>query len=65
MKKVKCVSIRGNFPKQIQIGNIYYIDENSKYIDNDGDEYAVISLDPNSDNKIGNLLTSHFNEIFE
>lgn len=60
MKKVKCISKREFMPKQIEIGKIYYMDENSKWKDTDGDEYAMFYLDKKGENKIGNLLLSHF-----
>ena len=60
MKKVKCVSIREFMPKQIEVGKIYYMDEKTKWKDCDGDEYAVFYSDNNGEDKIGNLLLSHF-----
>lgn len=60
MKKVKCVSIREFMPKQIEVGKIYYMDEKIKWKDGDGDEYAVFYSDKNGEDKIGNLLLSHF-----
>jgi len=60
MKKVKCISIREFMPKQIEVGNIYYMDEKTKWKDCDGDEYAVFYSDNNGEDKIGNLLLSHF-----
>lgn len=60
MKKVKCVSIREFMPKQIEVGKIYHMDEKTKRKDCDGDEYAVFYSDNNGEDKIGNLLLSHF-----
>lgn len=60
MKKVKCVSIREFMPKQIEVWKIYYMDEKTKWKDGDGDEYAVFYSDKNGEDKIGNLLLSHF-----
>lgn len=40
MKMVKCVSIREFMPKQIEVGKIYYMDEKTKWIDGDGEEYT-------------------------
>lgn len=60
MKKVKCISIREFMPKQIEVGKIYYMDEKTKWKDCDGDEYAVFYSDNNGEDKIGNLLLSHF-----
>nr|DAZ61475.1 MAG TPA: hypothetical protein [Caudoviricetes sp.] len=60
MKKVRCISIRKFMPKQIEVGKIYYMDEKTKWKDEDGDEYAVFYSDKNGEDKIGNLLLSHF-----
>lgn len=47
-------------PKQIEVGKIYYMDEKTKWRDEDGDEYAIFYSDQDGMNKIGNLLLSHF-----
>lgn len=60
MKKVKCISIRPMMPKQVEVNMIYYMDETTKWKDGEGDEYAVFYADKSGDNKIGNLLLSHF-----
>lgn len=60
MKKVKCISIRPMMPKQVEVNKIYYMDETTKWKDDEGDEYAVFYADKSGDNKIGNLLLSHF-----
>ena len=51
MKKVKCVSIREFMPKQIEVGKIYYMDEKTKWKDEDGDEYAVFYSNNNGEDK--------------
>lgn len=60
MKKVKCISVRPMLPKQIEVDKIYYMDETTKWKDCDGDEYATFYSDKLGDNKIGNMLLSHF-----
>ena len=52
MKKVKCISVRPMMPKQIEVDKIYYMDETTKY--------ATFYSDKVGDNKIGNMLLSHF-----
>ena len=47
-------------PKQIEVGKVYYMDEETKWKDEDGDEYAIFYSDKNGEDKIGNLLLSHF-----
>lgn len=60
MRKVKCISIRPLMPKQVEVGNIYYMDETTRWSDNEGDMYATIYADESKKHKIGNLLLSHF-----
>ena len=64
MTKVICVSIRGTNPKQIAIGEEYWMDENSLYTDDDGDKYAMIykTAEDNATGYdcIGIMKLSHF-----
>ena len=62
MKKVKCVSVRESIPSQIDVNEIYYLDETTLYVDSDGDEYATIYKDRWKTQRIGNMLTKHFAE---
>ena len=64
MTKVICVSIRETNPKQIAIGEEYWMDENSLYTDDDGDKYAMIykTAEDNATGYdcIGIMKLSHF-----
>ena len=61
MKKLKCINSREESSlNRIKVGDIYYMDESTRYCDNDGDEYAVIYKDEKKIEVIGNLLLSHF-----
>lgn len=60
MKRVKCISKREFMPNQIEVGRFYWMDEKSKWKDEDGDEYAKIYTDELKHNYIGNLLCKHF-----
>lgn len=62
MKKVKCISIRETSPKQITVGNVYYLDETTLYVDSDGNEYAMIYRDIHKKQVVGRLSTQHFAE---
>jgi len=62
MKEVKCISVRESVPSQIDVEDIYYLDETTLYLDADGDEYAMIYGDPWKIHCIGNMLTKHFAE---
>ena len=63
MKKVKCISIREKEPNQIKVGSTYFIDETSKYVDSDGDEFGTVYEDEAGTKVVGNMLTSHFTEV--
>lgn len=63
MKKVKCISIRETEPNQIKVGQNYFIDETSKYVESDGDEYATVYEDEAGTKVVANMLTSHFTEV--
>lgn len=52
MQKVTCISVRPMMPAQIKLGKSYYMDENTKYTDNDGDNKKA--------RYIGYLRLSHF-----
>lgn len=41
MKLVKCINERTTYPGQLSIGARYWMDEDSVWKDEDGDEYAV------------------------
>ena len=56
-----CISRRGIFPKQIEVGKIYYLDNTDTYQDSDGDSYiGVYTLQKNF---IGKLCREHFSPI--
>lgn len=59
---VICKTPRVTRASQIRVGEKYYIDRMSLYIDGDGDAYATV-LDKNF-NPIGNMLLSHFTGEF-
>lgn len=65
MKKVRCISERKSMPGQIKVGHEYWADVDSTMKDEDGDRYYQIYLDKDAMYSVGNLLTSHFEEIFE
>lgn len=60
MRLVRCKTIRKTKPEQIKVGKLYWIDDNTKYIDPDGDEYAVVYRDADGTSEIGMLKTNHF-----
>lgn len=60
MLKVKCVSARKFMIRQIEVGKFYYIDEDSKWKDIDGNEYVMVYPDSSKEHTIGMLLLSHF-----
>lgn len=65
MKKVRCISERKSMPGQIKVGHEYWADVDSTMKDEDGDRYYQIYLDKDAMYSVGNLLTLHFEEIFE
>ncbi len=62
MKLVKCINERTTYPGQLSIGARYWMDEDSVWKDEDGDEYAVFYTFhiPNAKYKLGQFKTSHF-----
>lgn len=60
MQLVRCKSIRETNPIQIQKGKLYWLDEASLDVDNDGDEFAVIYADVEGTQYVGVLNTKHF-----
>lgn len=60
MQVVRCISPRESKPNQLELGRLYWIDENTKYTDSDGDEYVTVFADANREREVGVLLTSHF-----
>lgn len=60
MRLVRCVEERQTNPEQISKGKLYWIDDNTRYRDFDGDEYGEIYLDEEKTRYIGNLKTRHF-----
>lgn len=63
MKLVHCVHTRETMPNQLVVGNHYWIDESTQYKDFDGDEYVAVYLDEFKENRVGNLLLNHFEEV--
>jgi len=47
-------------PGQLEVGSYYWLDETSKYIDYDGDEYAMVYYDEDKQHKVGNMRCDHF-----
>ena len=60
MRLVRCIEERRAKPEQISKGKLYWIDDNTRYKDADGDEYGEIYLDEEKTRYIGNLKTRHF-----
>lgn len=60
MELVKCVSTRSNCLGQLVIGKKYWIDNKSKYADEDGDTYVEVYADEDKKQFIGRLLMGHF-----
>ncbi|EXG87798.1 hypothetical protein K413DRAFT_4698 [Clostridium sp. ASBs410] len=60
MKTVRCISEREAMPGQLEVGSYYWLDETSKYIDYDGDEYAMVYYDEDKQHKVGNMRCDHF-----
>lgn len=62
MKKVKCINLWDAAPVscKMKVGDVYYMDEKTRYTDCDGDEYATIYEDEKKEKVIGNRLLSHF-----
>ena len=55
---VICISERKSMPGQITVGEYYMLDRLSVFIDGDGDAFGVFY--DASNNRVGNLLLSHF-----
>lgn len=62
MKLVKCISIRESCPRQIIVGDLYYLDETTLFVDHEGDEYAKIYNDKYGKQLVGHMSTKHFVE---
>jgi len=62
---VTCISIRNNYPDQVTIGENYYIDLNSIYIDGDGDTFADVYKDREKQQSIGYLALKHFRSMWQ
>lgn len=60
MRLVRCIEGRQTNPEQISKGKLYWIDDNTRYKDADGNEYGEIYLDEEKTRYIGNLKTRHF-----
>ena len=62
-KKLRCTSIRKEFPKQLIVGFIYYLKIGSEYSLDDSEEvYGEIYNDPECESFVGNLNLNHFEE---
>ncbi len=58
---VRCRSIRDTFPNQIEVGQSYFIERETIYIDEDGDAYGLVyDIDFNL---IGNIKLAHFSSL--
>lgn len=55
---VICRTPRVTYASQIRVGEKYYIDRTTLYIDIDGDAYATVLREDGSE--VGNMLLSHF-----
>ena len=60
MRLVRCIEERQTKPEQISKGKLYWIDDNTRYKDADGDEFGKIYLDKEKKYYIGNLKMRHF-----
>lgn len=60
MECVRCIERRETMPNQLEEGKLYWLDEDSKYIDPDGDTYATIYRDAEATKEIGVLHIKHF-----
>lgn len=60
---VKCINIRKAFPEQIKIGELYFLNPDTIFIDADGDATATIYADRALLKEIGNLQLNHFYTI--
>ncbi len=58
MMDVVCISERETKEGQIIVGDFYYIDRRTIWLDRDGDAYGAV-YDDRGDN-IGNIKLSHF-----
>lgn len=63
MVQVRCISIRQANPKQITVGELYYICESSRWVDVDGDTYVEVYADKEKQIFIGNMLELHFEVV--
>lgn len=64
MRLVRCISERKTMPGQLVVGKKYWIDDSTAWKDSDGDEYAQVYLDEAKENRVGDMLTSHFETIY-
>lgn len=60
MRKIICVNTRRTFPSQLQIGKVYYLNEDTVFLDYEGDSYGRIYSDPYLNIEVGNMLLDHF-----
>ena len=64
MRLVRCISERKTMPGQLVVGKKYWIDDSTAWKDSDGDEYAQVYLDEAKENRVGDMLTNHFETIY-
>ena len=62
MMLVECISERETMPGQITVGEKYWIDRDSIFIDQDGDAYGTVYSTSES-KRIGVLKLSHFKSV--
>lgn len=64
MRLVRCISERKSMPGQLIVGKKYWIDDSTAWKDSDGDEYAQVYLDEAKENRVGKMLTTHFETVY-
>lgn len=64
MHKVICINNRETKPGQIEVGNPYYVDLGSVYMDDEGTAYGIVNqLRGKHFEEVGNLKLSHFRSV--
>lgn len=59
--KVMCIQERqGGIPDETKVGEIYYVDRDSIYLDSDGDAYGEVFADKERHILLGNKRLNRF-----
>lgn len=65
MHKVICINDRKTRPGQIEVGETYYVDIGSVYMDEDGTAYGTVNqIIGKRLCEVGNLKLSHFKSAY-